>query len=321
MPPPAVRRYFRHGMLPQIRVLEACARLGSFARAAEELHLSQPAASLQIKKLGETLGVTLYEQIGKRIHLTEAGERVVQTCRELFDVFGALDGHLASLRTLQAGRLRLAVSTTGMCFAPRLVGAFVDQHPGTEASVQGFNRQSLVERMAGNEDDLYLFADAPDMGDVVAQMLLPNPMVVLARDDHPLAQARRIPFERLAQEPFLLREEGSGARRILMQMFDARGLVPRVRMELGTNEAIKEAILSGLGIALMSRYTFGLDPESSRFICLDVEGFPLENHWYLAYPVGKQVSPLARAFLDFARQQARPLVSQSTIGPWAIEPG
>ena len=163
------------------RVLEACARLGSFARAAEEFHLSQPAAPLQIKKLGETLGVTLYEQIGKRIHLTEAGERVVQTCRELFDVFGALDGSTRPAAcTLQAGRLRLAVSTTGMCFAPRLVGS-LSTSTRTEASVQGFNRQSLVERMAGNEDDLYLFADAPDMGDVVAQMLLPNRMVVLAQ--------------------------------------------------------------------------------------------------------------------------------------------
>ena len=150
--------------------------------------------------------------------------------------------------------------------------------------MQAHNRQRLVERLAKNEDDLYLFADAPEMEDVVAQELLPNPLVVLARDDHPLARERNIPFGRLAREPFLIREEGSGARRIAMRLFGEHGLTPRIRMELGTNEAIKEAILAGLGITIMSRYTFGLDPESSRYLCLDVEGFPLENHWYLVYP-------------------------------------
>ena len=153
--------------------------------------------------------------------------------------------------------------------------------------MQAHNRQRLVERLASNEDDLYLFADAPEIEHVVSQELLPNPFVVLARDDHPLARDKNIPFERLASEPFLIREEGSGARRITMRLFGERGLAPKIRMELGTNEAIKEAILAGLGVTIMSRYTFGLDPESARYRCLDVEGFPLENHWYFAYPEGK----------------------------------
>ena len=195
-----------------------------------------------------------------------------------------------------------------MGFAPRLLGAFVGLHPGVETSMQAHNRQTLVHRLAHNEDDLYLFADAPEMDDVVAQELLPNPLVVLARDDHPLAHEKNIAFERLATEPFLIREEGSGARRITMRLFGERGLAPKIRMELGTNEAIKEAILAGLGVTIMSRHTFGLDPESSRYLCLDVEGFPLENHWYLVYPQGKQLSPVARAFLDFARAEAKGLV-------------
>ena len=174
--------------------------------------------------------------------------------------------------------------------------------------MQVHNRQTLVDRLANNEDDLYLFADAPEMEEVVAQELLPNPLVVLARDDHPLAREQNIPFERLAQEPFLMREEGSGARRITMRLFGEHGLAPKIRMELGTNEAIKEAILAGLGVTIMSRYTFGLDPESSRYACLDVEGFPLENHWYFVYPAGKQLSPAARAFLDFARTETKGLV-------------
>ena len=311
MPQPDIHRYFRHGTLPQLQLFEATARLGSFTRAAQELHMAQPTASVQMKKLSETVGVPLFEQVGKRLYLTEAGRRLHESCRELFRTFESFETSLGALRALEAGRLQLAVSTTGMCFAPRLLGAFVGRYPGIETSIQAHNRQRLVERLSDNEDDLYLFADAPDIEDVVAQQLLPNPLVVLARDDHPLGQARNVSLARLAEEPFVMREEGSGARRIAMRLFRERGLVPRIRMELSTNEAIKEAILSGLGIAIISRYTFGLDPESSRYLCLDVDGFPLENHWYLAYPQGKQLSPIARGFLDFARVEARSLVQES----------
>ena len=308
MSQPDIHRYLRHGTLPQLRLFEATARLGTFTRAAQELHMAQPTASVQIRKLSETVGVPLFEQVGKRLYLTDAGRRLHESCKEVFRAFTTLDESLAGMRALDSGRLRLAVSTTGICFAPRLLGAFVGLHPGVETSMQAHNRQTLVNRLANNEDDLYLFADAPEMEDVVAQELLPNPLVVLARDDHPLASDKNIPFECLAREPFLIREEGSGARRITMRLFGERGLAPKIRMELPTNEAIKEAILAGLGVTIMSRHTFGLDPESSRYVCLDVEGFPLENHWYLVYPQGKQLSPVARAFLDFARAEAKGLV-------------
>ena len=308
MSQPNIHRYLRHGTLPQLRLFEATARLGTFTRAAQELHMAQPTASVQIRKLSETVGVPLFEQVGKRLYLTDAGRRLHESCKEVFRAFTTLEESLAGMRALDSGRLRLAVSTTGICFAPRLLGAFVGLHPGVETSMQAHNRQTLVNRLANNEDDLYLFADAPEMEDVVAQELLPNPLVVLARDDHPLASDKNIPFECLAREPFLIREEGSGARRITMRLFGERGLAPKIRMELPTNEAIKEAILAGLGVTIMSRHTFGLDPESSRYVCLDVEGFPLENHWYLVYPQGKQLSPVARAFLDFARAEAKGLV-------------
>jgi len=307
----SIHRYLRHGTLPQLRLFDASARLGSFTRAAQELHISQPAASMQMKKLAETVGVPLFEQVGKRIYLTDGGRRLHESCQDVFSVFTALEERLAGLRTLESGKLRIAVSTTGMCFAPRLLGEFVRLHPSVEASLQAHNRQGLVERLTHNEDDLYLFADAPDMEDVVAQELLPNPLVVLARDDHPLAGEKNIPFARLAREPFLMREEGSGARRFTMKLFHEHGCTPKVRMELGTNEAIKEAILAGLGVTIMSRYTFGLDPESSRYHCLDVCGFPFENHWYLAYPAGKQLPSVSRAFLDFARVEAKRLVLDS----------
>jgi len=308
-----IHRYLRHGTLPQLRLFEASARLGSFTRAAQELHLSQPAVSLQMKKLSETVGVALFEQVGKRIFLTDAGRQVYERCQDVFRVFTSLEASLAGMRTLDCCRLRLAVSTSGTCLAPRLLGAFGELHPGVETSMQSHNRRTLVERLTNNEDDLYLFADAPELDDVVAQELLPNPLVVLARDDHPLAAEKNIAFERLAHEPFLVREEGSGGRRIMMRLFHERGLAPRVRMELETNEAIKEAILAGLGVSIVSRHNFGLDPESLRLCCLDVEGFPLENHWYLAYPAVKHLSSAARAFLDFARVHTRRLALEGVV--------
>lgn len=314
MPHPRIQRYLRHGTLPQLRVFEAAARLGCFARAAEELHMAQPTVSVQIKKLAETVGVPLFEQVGKRVHLTEAGRRLHAGCAELFRTLAALDDSLAELRSVQAGRLRLAVSTTGMSFAPRLIAEFLERFAGVQIKLEAFNRQTLVQRLRRNLDDLYVFADAPEMDDVVMQELLPNPLVVLARDDHPLAAAADVPFARLAEEPFLMREEGSGARRMAMRLFQRHGLVPRVRLELSSNEAIKEAILAGLGVAILSRHTFGLDPESSRYRCLDVQGFPLENHWYLVYPGGKRLDATARAFLDFCRAEARALARASLAG-------
>lgn len=311
MPHARIHRYLRHGTLPQLRVFEASARLGCFARAAEELHMAQPTASVQIRKLTETVGAPLFEQVGKRIYLTEAGRRLHHACQAIFRELEAVEDALATLRRLEAGQLQLAVSTTGMSFAPRLLGSFLKRYPGVEVAMQAHNRETLVARLRDNADDLYLFADAPEIEEVVMQKLLPNPIVVLARDDHPLAGLKDIPFGQLAQEPFLLREEGSGVRRIAMRLFRDRGLTPKIRLELDSNEAIKEAILAGLGVAILSRYTFGLDPESQRFVCLDVEGFPLQNHWYLVYPSGKQLGTTARAFLDFARAEAPGLVRQS----------
>lgn len=313
MPPARVRRFLRHGMLPQLVVFESAARLGSFTRAAEALHLAQPTVSSQIKKLSDTLGLPLFEQIGKKVHLTAAGNALVQGCAEVFDAMDRIEGALSGLRGLETGRLRLAVSTTGKYFAPRLLAEFVRRHPGLEVSLRIHNRQSLIDRLARNEDDLYVFATPPTDQEVVCQPIFANPLVVFARADHPLAGGRRIPFAALAAEPFLMREAGSGTRLAAWEAFDRHGIEPRVRMELSTNEAIKQAILAGLGISILSRYTLGLDTEQAQLAVLDVEGFPIEREWQFVYPVGKQVSPPARAFMDFVRAEAKDLV-QAHLG-------
>lgn len=307
MPQPNIRRYLKHGMLPQLRVFEASARLGSLARAAQELHIAQPTASVQIKKLSETVGFPLFEQVGRRIYLTDAGKRVYAGCDDVFRALSSIEEKLTEMRGLTSGRLQLAVTSTTKYFAPRLLGAFIQRYPGVETSLQIHNRSALIERLRNNEDDLYMFADPPDQQEVIVQAILSNPLVVLARSDHPLAGEMDIPFARLASEPFLIREPGSGTRMVTLKLFNQHGLTPKIRMELSTNEAIREAILAGLGISILSRYTLGSEPEQTNLVCLDVEGFPLESHWHFVYPVGKHMSVAARAFMDFARVEAKNL--------------
>ena len=308
MPHSSIRRFLRHGMLPQLAVFESVARMGSFTRAADALHLAQPTVSTQVRKLSDTLGLALFEQIGKKVHLTDAGRALYDGCSELFATFSRIENTLASLRDLDSGRLRLAVSTTGKYFAPRLLAAFVGQHPGIEVSLQIHNRQGLIERLQRNDDDLYIFANPPEDQELVLQPIFDNPMVVFARADHPLAKQRNIPFETFVREPFIMREAGSGTRIVALDAFDRQGAEPNIRIELSTNEAIKQAILAGLGVSILSRYTLGLDTEQLQLAVLDVRGFPIRRQWQFAYPVGKQISPVARAFLDFVRSTSKALV-------------
>ncbi|HET8745779.1 MAG TPA: LysR substrate-binding domain-containing protein [Ramlibacter sp.] len=313
MPPGNIGRYLRHGTLPQLRVFEASVRLGCFARAAEELHMAPPTVSVQIRKLTETVGAPLFEQVGRRIYPTETGRRLHASCEDVFRALADFEATLGQLRGLQGGQLRIAACTTARHFLPRLLGAFVQHHPAIETALQIHNRAGLLQRLAANEDDLYLFADAPRERELVVQTVLANPLVVFARADHPLAGAQAIPLARIAAEPFLVREPGSGTRDAALAAFARAHLVPRIRMELGSNEAIREAILAGAGVAVLPRHLFGAQPEAPGLVCLDVQGFPLESRWQFAWPVGKRIAPAARAFLDFARAHADALVHGTPV--------
>jgi len=306
-----IRRYLKHGTLPQLRVFEASVRLGSLARAAEELHMAPPTASVQIRKLSETIGLPLLEQVGRRMYPTEVGRRVYDGCQEVFRAFGSLEDALQDMKSLGAGELAVAVISSARCFAPRLLGAFAQQHPAIRTALTVVNTAEVMERLRRNQDDLYLLADLPHSGDLVIQSLLANPMVVLARADHPLAAQRGIPFAALAREPFLMREPGSGTRAAVLRVFAAHGLAPLARMEFSRSESIREAIRAGLGISILSRHGLGTEQEEAGLVCLDVQGFPIESHWQFAWPLGKHLSAAARAFLEFARAQARPLALQS----------
>jgi len=304
MPKSKINRYLRHGMLPQLVVFESVARLESFTRASEALHLSQPTISTQIKKLSETLGSVLFEQIGKKIYLTPAGQTLYSSCNEIFGALSKLEENLANMRSLEAGKLRIAVSTTGKYFILRLIAKFIEKYPNVEISLQGHNRRNLIQRLEHNDDDLYLFSNPPTDIELIKQVLLPNPMVLFARADHPLASKNTLSLKDLESEPFIMREIGSGTRMITEDQFDKSDIKPKIRLELSTNESIKQAILAGLGIAILSRYTLGLDEHYSEMVELDVLDFPVGCQWQFVYPVGKVLPPIAIAFLEFCRQEA-----------------
>ena len=297
-------RFFKHGTLPQMRVFEAVARLGSFTRAGEETHMAQPTVSVHMRKLAETVGAPLVEVAGKRVRLTRVGEELYATVRRVMQTFADLDSALAGLADVKGGQLRIATTTAGEYLMPPLLAQFLQRYPDTEVSLHVSARPTVLERLARDEDDLYLLTDPPRGGEVLSEPVLPNPLVALAPSDHPLAKERDVSFARFAREPLLVRESGSGTRLATEHAFARHGLKPRIAMELGSSESIKEAMLAGLGVALLHRYSLGFELGARRLCILDVQGLPLDGHWHVIRAPDHRLSALAQAFLDFAVSEA-----------------
>lgn len=283
--------------LRQLHIFEAVARHLSYTRAAEELFLTQPAVFTQVKQLEDSVGLPLLERIGKQLHLTAAGNEVLAAGRETRETLERLEMRLADMQGLKKGKLRVAIVTTAKYLVPRLLGEFCARYPGIEAALTVTNREKLLARLAANEDDLVVLGTPPENLDVVALPIADNPLAVIARNDHPLMKAKSVTLKRLAEEPFILREPGSGTRLAVEKHFADHGLKVRVRMELGSNEAIKQAIAGGLGISILSSHTLALEGESGLLQPLNVKGFPLLRQWYVAYPTGKHLSAVAETFL------------------------
>ncbi len=297
--------------LHQLRVFEAAARHGSFTRAAEELFLTQPTISMQIKQLTKSVGIPLFEQVGKRLYLTEAGRELFATCQEIFNIFAQFEMKVADLKGLKQGQLRLAVITTAKYFIPRLLGSFCQLYPGIEISLQVTNHEGILERMTTNQDDLYIMSQVPEHLDINYEAFLENPLIVLAPINHPLAGEKNIPISRLANEPFIMREPGSGTRRAVQTLFDENNVEVKVKLELGSNEAIKQAIAGGLGISVLSRHT--LMPYAEDLTILDVEHFPIKRNWYMVYPNGKQLSIVARTYFEYLLEAAKQFASSTIL--------
>jgi len=289
----------------QLQVFEAVARHMGFTRAAEELHLTQPAVSMQVKQLEEQVGLPLFEQVGKKIFLTEAGREMYHYSKVIASQLAEAEAVIESLKGVQRGRLDVSVASTANHFGTKLLAAFSRAHPSVTIKLDVTNRETLLRQLADNEKDLVIMGRPPEGLDLEAEPFMDNPLVMVAHARHPLVGQKQIPVQRLAQETFVVRESGSGTRIAMERFFESHGLPFAPGMEMSSNEAIKQAVEAGLGLAVVSIHTIELELESKRLAVLDVEDFPIMRHWYLVHPRSKRLSPVTQAFRQFVLHDAQ----------------
>jgi DNA-binding transcriptional LysR family regulator len=266
---------------------------------------------MQVKQLADQVGGPLFEQVGRRTHLTELGQELLVAAEEITAALDRFESALAARRGLRKGRLRLAVVSTAEYFVPRLLGEFRRAFPAIEVTLKVMNRERVLESLRQNLDDLCVMARPPEDMDIVRTEFGENPLVVIGRAGHPLTGRRRIPLNALASEEFILREPGSGTRLVTESFSAAHGMRLRAGIELGSNEAIKQAVAGGLGLAVLSTHTLNAQSTLDGLQVLDVEGFPIPAHWYVVHPQGKQLSVVARTFLDYLARAAPELTARA----------
>jgi LysR family transcriptional regulator, low CO2-responsive transcriptional regulator len=291
--------------LHQLTTFQVVAKHCSFVRAAEELHFSQPAVSAQIRHLEKTLGVKLFDQIGRKTHLTQAGEELYLYSQKIFSVIDETLEVMEALRSPYYGRLSVGADTTvGSYVIPGLLGKFRQIYPQVEILLQVLNRLSLVEAILNNRVEMAIMGSVPDDAPVEIEPFAYNPLVLVAAPSHRLAGLRNVSIEELGREHFLLREPGSGTRAALESALQEAGLPLQVSMQVGNNSAIKQGVTAGLGIALISRVAIDMELETNRLVILDVEGFPIIRQWRIVHIKDKYLSATAKAFKSFLLQHA-----------------
>ncbi len=289
--------------LRQLQILLAVARHGGYTRAAEALHLTQPTVSMQVKKLSDNIGLPLFEQRGKKLQPTIAGIKTLAASQDILNRLELLGGEITSLTGEMKGELHIAVVTTAKYFMPHLLGVFVHRYPDVQPRLFVTNREKVLQRLQENQDDLLIMGKVPEELDVAATPFLDNDLVVIAPPGHHLANKRAIHLKQLLNERFLLRESGSGTRLAMDKLFSDHNLTLTPYMELGSIEAIKQAVMAGLGISVMSRYNLRLELDSSKMCILDVKGFPLRRHWFAVHASQQKLSLVSQTFLDFIRSE------------------
>ncbi len=292
-----------HATLQQLRLFAAVAEHKSVTRAAEEVHLTQPAVSIQIKRLEGKVGMPLIEHIGKELHLTVAGEEVFDAAKDVLERLSDLETTLNDLRGEVAGPLNIHVVSSGKYFMPHLLGSFVRRYPKVEPRLEITNRAALLSSLAKNQSDLYIMGQPPEGVAVVEYPFLENILVVVARPDHPLAGKKKIPLAKIAMERFVGRESGSGTRKAVEKLFDQKGLSIEAYIELDSAEGIKQGVVGGLGIGVLSKHSLRLELDAGELVVLDVAGFPLRRRWYVSHREGKRLSRAAQLFLQYLQEE------------------
>lgn len=289
--------------LHQLATFQIVAKHCSYVRAAEELHFSQPAVSAQIRQLEETLGVKLFDKIGRKTHLTQAGDELYLYSQKIFALIEEATETMESLRSPHYGRLSVGADTTvGTYVVPKLLGKFHQMYPDVEITLEVVNRNYLVDALVNNRIDMVIMGKIPNEVPVFVAPFAPNELVLVAPPTHRLAGCIKVPIAELAREHFLMREMGSGTRAALESAFQEAGLPLQVSMQVGNNSAIKQGVAAGLGIALISRVAIEMELETNRLVILDVEGFPIMRQWRLVHLKDKNLSATARAFKHYLLQ-------------------
>ena len=296
-----------HLTLHQLKVFESVARLLSYTRAAEELFLSQPAVSMQIKQLEDNIGLSLFERLGKTIYLTEAGREMFRYSRTIAQQLSEAETVIEELKGVKRGRLMISVASTANYFTTRLLAIFNQRIEGVTVSLNVTNRENLLQQLNANETDLAIMGKPPEGLDLEAEPFMDNPLVVIAAPTHPYAKRKRIPLTGLQGEIFVVREPVSGTRIAMERFFSEKGIHLNTGMVMTSNEAIQQAVQAGLGLGIVSLHTLELELKTGRLVVLDVESFPIMRQWYIVHRKGKRFSPVAQAFKDFILNEATSL--------------
>lgn len=299
--------------LRQMRVFAAVARHLSFTKAARELHLTQPAVSQQVKLLEAEVGLPLFEQIGRKVHLAPAGVELLRYTDEAMELLRQASESLSAMRGLKRGVLKLGAVSTAKYFAPSLLSAFTPAYPEVTIKFDVGNREEVIQQLAANEIDLVIMGRPPKELETVAEPFAKHPLVLIASPTHPLAAKRRIRLSQLQTEYFIIREEGSGTRSSMERVFGEPGVRFRVSMEVSSNETIKQAVMANMGISFLSSHTVGLELAAGKLVILDVVGLPIVRDWYVIHLADKILAPIPAAFRTFLLEHGAGII-QKAVG-------
>ncbi len=299
-----------HLTFRQMQIFDAVARHLSYSRAAEELHLTQPAVSMQMRELEENVGLAMLEQIGKKIFLTQAGEELHRRSRDILVRLDETRAALESMKGIDHGQLNIAVVSTAKYFAPKLLALFCERYKNVKLNLTVSNREEVLNCLTENRTDLAIMGQPPDGLDAEKEAFAYHPLGIIASPQHPYAKAKQIPLHALMKETLLIREPGSGTRNVFERLLSTHRLQAERTLQMDSNETIKQAVMAGMGIALLSLHTIGLELEAKRLMVLDVESLPVMRRWYIAHRTGKRLSPAAVAFRQYLLEEGAVLLGQ-----------
>lgn len=289
----------------QLRLFLALAETGSVSAAARMVHVTQPTASMGLKEITDAVGVPLYEVIARKVYLTAMGQELAKTARAISTEWESFEQEVYGTKGLTQGKLKVAVVSTAKYFIPRILGTFCAKYPQIDISLEVLNRDSVLKRLEENLDDLYIMSQPPLHLDIDDEVFMPNPLLLIASKEHLLAKKKIVDLTSLKNEKFIFREKGSGTRMATDAHFKRLKLKPNIRLELGSNEAIKQAVIGGLGIAVLSKYSLGDKSDQEEVAVLKCKEFPIESSWHIVSPKGKKLSPIATIFKKHLSQQAK----------------